>query len=187
MALNGRDEVHECDVLVVGSGAAGMSAAVTARHRGLNVLIVEKEPRFGGTTARSGGWLWIPGTSLARAWGIDESAGRRRAPICGTRPATVSMRRGSMRSLRAGPEAVDFFTTKTAVALRHAAGISGLSRRGARRRAGRPLDGDATVRRPRTRHPYQEPRRAAAGTDGVRHDARLRQGDHPFHARDASR
>ena len=50
-----------------------MSAAVTAGHRGLNVLIVEKEPRFGGTTARSGGWLWIPGTSLARAWGIDES------------------------------------------------------------------------------------------------------------------
>jgi succinate dehydrogenase/fumarate reductase flavoprotein subunit len=49
-----------------------MSAAVTAGHGGLNVLIVEKEPRFGGTTARSGGWLWIPGTSLARAWGIVE-------------------------------------------------------------------------------------------------------------------
>ena len=44
---------------MVGSGCAGMSAAVTAGHHGLNVLIVEKEPRFGGTTARSGGWLWI--------------------------------------------------------------------------------------------------------------------------------
>src|SRR5260370_4221620 len=63
-------ETYECDALVVGSGAAGMSAAITAGHSGLNVLIVEKEPRFGGTTARSGGWLWIPGTSLARAWGI---------------------------------------------------------------------------------------------------------------------
>jgi succinate dehydrogenase/fumarate reductase flavoprotein subunit len=58
---------YECDALIVGSGAAGMSAAVTAGHCGLNVLVVEKEPRFGGTTARSGGWLWIPGTSLARA------------------------------------------------------------------------------------------------------------------------
>ena len=66
-------ETYECDVLVVGSGCAGMSAAVTAGHHGLNVLIVEKEPRFGGTTARSGGWLWIPGTSLASDWGIDES------------------------------------------------------------------------------------------------------------------
>ena len=58
---------YECDTLVVGSGAAGLSAAVTAGHHGLKVLIVEKEPRFGGTTARSGGWLWIPGTALARA------------------------------------------------------------------------------------------------------------------------
>jgi succinate dehydrogenase/fumarate reductase flavoprotein subunit len=65
-------EIYECDALVVGSGCAGMSAAVTAGHHGLNVLVVEKEPRFGGTTARSGGWLWIPGTSLARAWGIVE-------------------------------------------------------------------------------------------------------------------
>ena len=58
---------YECDALIVGSGAAGMSAAVTAGHCGLNGIVVEKEPRFGGTTARSGGWLWIPGTSLARA------------------------------------------------------------------------------------------------------------------------
>ncbi|MET0724381.1 MAG: FAD-dependent oxidoreductase, partial [Tardiphaga sp.] len=66
-------ETYECDLLVVGSGCAGMSAAVTAGHHGLDVLIVEKEPRFGGTTARSGGWLWIPGTSLARDWGIVEA------------------------------------------------------------------------------------------------------------------
>jgi len=48
-------ETYECDVLVAGSGASGMSAAITAGYRGLDVLIVEKEPRFGGTTARSGG------------------------------------------------------------------------------------------------------------------------------------
>ena len=72
--MAGQDqEIYECDALVVGSGAAGLSAAITAGHHGLKVLVVEKEPRFGGTTARSGGWLWIPGTSLAKAWGIVES------------------------------------------------------------------------------------------------------------------
>ena len=52
----------EVDVLVVGTGASGMSTAVTSAHHGLRVLVVEKEPLFGGTTARSGGWLWVPGT-----------------------------------------------------------------------------------------------------------------------------
>src|SRR5689334_21102794 len=50
---------HFCDVLVVGSGAGGLATAVAAAHRGLDVLVVEKEPVFGGTTARSGGWMWI--------------------------------------------------------------------------------------------------------------------------------
>ena len=65
----------ECDVLVVGSGASGMATAITAASQGLKVLVVEKEPRFGGTTARSGGWLWIPGTRLATEQGIHEPAG----------------------------------------------------------------------------------------------------------------
>jgi len=61
-----------CDVLVVGSGAGGLSAAVTARRRGLEVLVVEKESFFGGTTARSGGWLWIPCRPQARAAGVRD-------------------------------------------------------------------------------------------------------------------
>lgn len=50
----------ECDLLVVGSGAAGLTCAITAKKRGLNVVVVEKEPVFGGTTALSGGVLWVP-------------------------------------------------------------------------------------------------------------------------------
>ena len=50
-----------CDVLVIGSGAGGLSTAITAAKHGLDVVVVEKEAHFGGTTAYSGGVLWIPG------------------------------------------------------------------------------------------------------------------------------
>ena len=48
--------VMEFDVVVVGSGAAGMTGALTAASRGLQTVVVEKAALFGGTTARSGGW-----------------------------------------------------------------------------------------------------------------------------------
>lgn len=49
------------DCVVVGSGAAAMTAAVVARTEGLKVLLVEKSSKFGGTSARSGGVAWLPG------------------------------------------------------------------------------------------------------------------------------
>jgi 3-oxosteroid 1-dehydrogenase len=52
------------DVVVVGSGAAGAVAALRAAHLGLKVLIVEKAQKFGGTSATSGGVLWIPNHRL---------------------------------------------------------------------------------------------------------------------------
>lgn len=107
-------EAYECDVLVAGSGCSGMSAAITARYRGLDVLIVEKEPRFGGTTARSGGWLWIPGTSLAKAYGIEETPEQARMYLRHEVGNNFDAARVDA-FLSAGPEAVDFFTTKTAL------------------------------------------------------------------------
>jgi succinate dehydrogenase/fumarate reductase flavoprotein subunit len=107
-------QTYECDVLVVGSGAAGLSAAVTAGHHGLNVLIAEKEQRFGGTTARSGGWLWIPGTALARAWGIVEDPDQARTYLRHETGNSFDAARVDA-FLKAGPEAVDFFAAKTAV------------------------------------------------------------------------
>ncbi len=61
-----------CDLLVVGSGAAGLATAVTAAHLGLDVIVIEKDTTLGGTTAWSGGWLWVPRNPLARAAGIIE-------------------------------------------------------------------------------------------------------------------
>ena len=63
---------ESCDLLVVGSGAGGLSAAVTAAALGLTVIVVEKAPVYGGTTAWSGGWMWIPRNPLAVAAGIRE-------------------------------------------------------------------------------------------------------------------
>lgn len=62
----------ECDLLVVGSGAGALSTAVTAAHLGLKVIVVEKDPHYGGTTAWSGGWMWIPRNPLALKGGIAE-------------------------------------------------------------------------------------------------------------------
>lgn len=67
------DRPSSCDVLVIGSGAGGLSTAITARLHGLDVVVVEKEPYFGGTTAFSGGVLWIPGNPHARDAGLADS------------------------------------------------------------------------------------------------------------------
>ncbi|BBY31020.1 FAD-binding protein [Mycolicibacterium sediminis] len=60
---------HEIDVLVVGSGGGGMTAALTANADGLDTLVVEKSSRFGGSTALSGGGIWVPGAPSQRRAG----------------------------------------------------------------------------------------------------------------------
>src|SRR4051812_50104299 len=60
----------EFDVVVVGAGAAGMTAALTAALRGLRPLVVEKAPHFGGSTARSGGGVWVPGNRALQQGGV---------------------------------------------------------------------------------------------------------------------
>lgn len=65
--------VPACDLLVVGSGAAGLTAAITAERGGLKPLIVEKETVWGGTTAVSGGAVWCPTNHIAMARGHQDS------------------------------------------------------------------------------------------------------------------
>ena len=61
------------DIVVVGSGAGGLLAAlVAAKNRG-DVLIVEKDKLWGGTSATSGGGIWIPGSDQAKAQGFEDN------------------------------------------------------------------------------------------------------------------
>jgi 3-oxosteroid 1-dehydrogenase len=60
------------DVIVVGAGAAGYSAAITAVTAGASVLLLEGSSAVGGTTARSGGSIWIPDNSRMRAAGLHD-------------------------------------------------------------------------------------------------------------------
>ena len=134
------------DVLVVGTGASGMSAAVTAAHHGLDVLVVEKEARYGGTTARSGGWLWIPGTRLATEQGIEEPEGAAKAYLQHEAGTHFNAKRVDA-FIENGPKAIDFFTRNTCVQFDmpatfpdyHAEEIGGLQ--GGRSMVTRPFDG----------------------------------------------
>jgi succinate dehydrogenase/fumarate reductase flavoprotein subunit len=105
---------HECDVLVVGSGAGGLATAVAAAHRRLDVLVVEKEPVFGGTTARSGGWMWIPCNGPAQRAGVQDSIAEARRYLEHEAGEHFDPRRVDA-FLKTGPRAVEFFETETAL------------------------------------------------------------------------
>ncbi|MFV9636659.1 3-ketosteroid-delta-1-dehydrogenase [Mycobacterium neumannii] len=81
------------DLVVVGSGT-GMAAALAAHERGLSVLIVEKSAYVGGSTARSGGALWLPASTVIKGDGGADTAERAKtyldAVVDGTAPAQRS-------------------------------------------------------------------------------------------------
>jgi 3-oxosteroid 1-dehydrogenase len=67
------DAFAEFDIIVAGSGAAGMTAALTAAHLGATVVVLEKTGVFGGSTARSGGGIWAPGNAVLRQAGVADT------------------------------------------------------------------------------------------------------------------
>jgi succinate dehydrogenase/fumarate reductase flavoprotein subunit len=106
--------VAECDVIVVGSGAGGLATAVTAAKGGLKVIVLEKEALFGGTTARSGGVLWIPCNPKSRELGIDDSVEQARRYLRHEAAAHHDAARIDA-FLDNGPRMVRFFESETAV------------------------------------------------------------------------
>ena len=65
---------HETyDVIVIGAGAGGMTVAAVAAAEGLRVLVIEKTAFVGGTTAWSGGMVWIPANAKMKDAGLSDS------------------------------------------------------------------------------------------------------------------
>jgi succinate dehydrogenase/fumarate reductase flavoprotein subunit len=95
------------DVVVVGAGGAGMSAALVAAVEGARVLLVERTAFVGGTTALSGGTTWIPGTRHAATVSAEDSLDNAAAYLTraiGDR-ASADLRRVLLEN---GPQAIDY-------------------------------------------------------------------------------
>lgn len=114
---------HTYDVVVVGSGAAGMAAAITARLRGLTALVVEKNDVYGGTTALSGGAVWVPNNFHLDAAGLGDTPEKARAYL----DATVGDRVRADRKdayVEHGPRMLREFHDRTAVRFVYTPGYS---------------------------------------------------------------
>ena len=103
--------MDEVDVVVAGSGAAGMTAALTAAHLGLSALVIEKAGSFGGSTARSGGGIWAPGNSVLRAAGVADTPEQARAYLAHVAAGVPAARREAL--LEYGPEMLGLVLAKT--------------------------------------------------------------------------
>ena len=73
MSTEGLPAPELVDLVVLGSGAAALAAAATAAGCGARVLVLEKTELLGGTSALSGGEIWIPGSQAARDAGVEDS------------------------------------------------------------------------------------------------------------------
>ncbi|MEE4453000.1 FAD-binding protein [Novosphingobium resinovorum] len=105
----------EADVVVLGSGGAAMTAAITAHDFGAkDVVILEKTGMVGGTTAMSGGMLWIPGNHYQTEAGIDESDEDVVAYLDALAPGALDPDT-LMAFMENGPEMIRYFSDQTPV------------------------------------------------------------------------
>jgi 3-oxosteroid 1-dehydrogenase len=108
----------EADVVVLGSGGAALIAAIAAHHHGGGVVVIlEKSGMVGGTTAMSGGMLWIPLNHHQREHGVDDSFDEVVAYLDALAPGVLDPDAVS-GFLEGGPEMVRFIADHTPVQLR---------------------------------------------------------------------
>ena len=114
MAHVQRSEGIETDLLVIGAGAAGMTAALVGAQEGLSVILCEKTDMVGGTTATSAGTVWIPGNRQGQHAGTPDTLQAARLYLSAMLGEHVSDTRVEM-FLKAGPIVLDYLEQKTSV------------------------------------------------------------------------
>ncbi|MDL2081555.1 3-oxosteroid 1-dehydrogenase [Streptomyces sp. GXMU-J15] len=111
------------DVVVVGSGAAGMTAALTAAGHGLSCVVVEKAPTFGGSAARSGAGIWIPNNSVILAAGVPDTPAKAAAYLAAVVGPDVSAERQAA-FLGNGPAMLSYVMDRSPLRFRFMEGYS---------------------------------------------------------------
>ena len=105
---------HSADLVIVGSGGGALVAAMEARRLGLDPIVLEKQPLLGGSTAMSGGVIWLPNNPLMKAEGVTDSRADGMAylddVVGDAGPASSFQRRETF--LTAGSEMIDLLQAK---------------------------------------------------------------------------
>lgn len=131
------------DILIVGAGASGLSAALAAQAEGASVKVIDKCAKLGGTAAISGGIVWMPNNHVMRAEGYEDSAKAGKEYF-------MSLDHGDLREpmldvlLREGPEVLSKLDEMNALSLSLLSGFPDyyLDRPGAKPEGGRALDNE---------------------------------------------
>jgi 3-oxosteroid 1-dehydrogenase len=113
----------EYDVVVVGAGAAGMTAALTAAKRGLSCVVLEKAPTFGGSAARSGAAIWIPNNPVLLAAGVPDTPQKAASYLSAVVGAEVPLAR-QQAFLANGPSMISFVMANSPLRFRYMQGYS---------------------------------------------------------------
>lgn len=105
----------ECDVLIVGTGAAALTAALVTSAAALDTVIIEKTASIGGTSALSAAGLWVPANHVAQRRGIEDSPGEALAYIQSLAPPGWEATEGELwrRFTNEAPRMLSFVESNT--------------------------------------------------------------------------
>ncbi len=116
MPANTANWDHSTDFLIVGTGAGAMVAAITAHDLGASTLLIEKSPQYGGSSAMSGGGMWVPNNHKMKDHGFEDSFEEALAYMKGTVGDEVGEQR-IISYLNIAPKTVEYLCENAGIEL----------------------------------------------------------------------